>query len=485
MAETKRYITTPIYYINDKPHIGHAYSTIAADVLARYWRGRLGDANVLFSTGTDENSKKTIEAAEKAGQDIQAYADAMAAIWQKTWDDLGISYSRFIRTTEPPHKLAVQQFVQKLFDAGDITKGDYEGLYCYHCEQFYKEDELDHGKCPVHKIELELVKEENYFFNLPKYAKPLKDWITSSANPIGPISRQNEVLAFIDRGLEKISISRANQAWGIEVPFDSSQKVYVWVDALINYLTVAGYPKAGYDQWSHNFHHIVGKDIIKFHCIIWPAMLLAAGEALPKSVFAHGFFTIDGQKISKSLGNSIDPLELTAKYGNDALRYYLLREIPFGSDGDFSHERFEAVYNADLANELGNLVQRVAKMILQYRDGKITKRELQAHDVAEIEKAVEECRFDVALKEIWARVRGLNQLVEEEKPWVLAKTDQDQLDQVLAHLVSDLLQVAVLLEPFLPETSAKIIKTFGGQKVNPSVGILFPKLDSIKPQNAS
>ncbi len=480
MPETKRYITTPIYYVNDKPHIGHAYSTIAADVLARYWRTKLGNANVRFSTGTDENSKKTIEAAELAGQDTKAYADSMATLWRGTWDSLGISYDHFIRTTEPAHHKAAQHFVQKLYDAGDITKGDYEGLYCYRCEQFYKEDELANGKCPVHKIELEVVKEENYFFDLPKYAQLVKDWITGPTDPIGPVSRKNEVLAFIDHGLEKISISRANQAWGIEVPFDASQKVYVWVDALINYLTVAGYPDANYQQWSHQFHHIVGKDIIKFHCIIWPAMLLAAGEALPQTVFAHGFFTIEGEKISKSLGNSIDPLALTAQYGNDALRYYLLREIPFGSDGDFSHARFEAVYNADLANELGNLVQRVAKMITQYCDGKLAPGEPQTHDIAGVEAALEQCRFDVALKEIWVRIRGLNQLVEEEKPWVLAKSDRAQLEKVLAHLAGDLRQIATLLEPFLPKTASEIKRVFGGATIDTSVGILFPKLAPAK-----
>lgn len=473
---SKYFITTPIYYINDKPHIGHAYSTIAADVLARYWRQRLGQDNVFFSVGIDENSKKTEVSAQAAGMAVKAYADLMAKEWRSVWDGLGIEYSRFIRTTEPDHEQAVGDLVQKIFDKGDIYKGQYKGWYCYKCEEFYREDELVEAKCPIHKSEVEFITEENYFFKLSKYQDQLKSYILDNPDFIKPESRRNEVLAFIERGLIDVSVSRAHQEWGLHLPFDKSQVMYVWIDALINYLTVVGYPDSKYqDFWPPV--HIVGKDIIKFHCIIWPAMLLSAGLALPKQVVAHGFFTVDGDKISKSLGNAVNPLDITELYGNDALRYYLLTEIPFGADGNFSHDRLAKVYQTDLANELGNLVQRVAKMWLQYFAGEIGQNLPHTHDVHELESAVESYRFDLALRDIWTRIRGLNQMIDEEKPWVLAKTDQAQLRKVLEHVVADLLQVSDLLLPFLPTTAAKIKQVFKGPKIDESVGILFPKIE--------
>ncbi|HSX14720.1 MAG TPA: methionine--tRNA ligase [Candidatus Saccharimonadales bacterium] len=475
---TKYYITTTIFYINDKPHIGHAYDTIAADVLARYWRAKLGKDKVWFLTGTDENSKKTVESAKEVGQEIEAYTNTMAKQWQSTWDALGISYNRFIRTSEPDHEAAVRDVVTKIHTAGDITKGIYEGLYCYKCEMFYKEDELIEGLCPVHKTPPEFIKEENYFFKLSKYQDALKKHIDQHPDFIQPESRRNEVLAFIDRGLEDISISRANQTLGIKLPFDPSQVVYVWVDALINYLTGVGYPKADYKDWWPADLHVIGKDIIKFHCIIWPAMLLSAGLELPKRVVAHGFFTVDGEKISKSLGNGINPLDISETYGVDALRYYLLSEFPFGADGNFSQDRLSKVYQSNLANELGNLVQRVAKMAVQYLDGQIGANPPHTHDVKDIEDSIENYHFEAALKDIWVKIRGLNQMVDEEKPWVLAKTDKDQLEKVLKHIISDLLQITGLLAPFLPTTAEKIQKTLGGSTVDTSVGILFPKVES-------
>jgi methionyl-tRNA synthetase len=476
---SKFFVTTPIYYINDKPHVGHAYSTIAADALARYWRQHLGAENVFFSAGIDENSKKTEVSAQAAGMEIKAYADLMAKEWQSVWDKLGIKYDRFIRTTEPDHQTAVADLVQKIFDAGDIYKGQYKGWYCYKCEEFYKEDELIEKKCPVHKTEVEYITEENYFFKLSKYQSALKQHIEAHPEFILPQSRRNEVLAFIDRGLIDVSVSRANQEWGIHLPFDRSQIMYVWIDALINYLTVVGYPKAKYQDWWPPIH-IVGKDIIKFHCIIWPAMLLAAGLELPKQVVAHGFFTVEGEKISKSLGNAINPLDITEVYSTDALRYYLLTEIPFGGDGNFSRDRLAKVYQSDLANELGNLVQRVAKMFTQYFFGQVGQNQPHTHDVRVIDEAVKSFRFDLALKEIWTKIRGLNQLIDEEKPWVLAKTDQVQLEKVLKHVVADLLQIADMLEPYLPETSAKIKQIFKGPQIDESVGILFPRIEQAK-----
>lgn len=471
----KFYVTTPIYYINDRPHVGHAYSTTAADVLARYWRGKLGDENVMFSTGTDENSKKTIEAAELAGKSVNEYTNEMASVWKTTWDALGLSYNDFIRTSEPRHKVAVEHMLTKIEAAGDISKGHYEGPYCYRCEQFYRDDELVDGNCPVHKKPIEIVKEENYFFDLPKYSERVKAAIESGEMEILPQSRRNEVLAFIDRGLEKISISRANQDIGLELPFDRTQKIYVWVEALINYLTVAGYPNDDYEQWWENVTHIVGKDIIKFHCIIWPAMLMSAGLRVPKRVFAHGFFTLDGEKISKSTGNTIDPVELSEKYGNDALRYYLLREIPFGADGDFSQERFKVIYESELGNDLGNLVQRVAVMTNKYCGGEFGFD--GTLDETHEDKKLADLEFDAALHDTFALIQDQNQKIEQHKPWELAKTDPAAVKHLLSEIIEQILCAAQHLEPVLPDTAAKIGQTFSDGKVDASVGILFPRVD--------
>ncbi len=469
----KFYITTPIYYINDVPHIGHAYSTIAADALARYHRDK--GARVLLSTGVDENGQKTVDAAVKAGEASTAkYATTMAAAWQKTWDSLGIKYDDFIRTSAARHVTAVNAFFAKV-KKGDIYKGQYEGLYCVGHEAFMKEDELVDGKCPEHGTAPQKVKEENYFFKLSNYQKPLLDYITQNPTFIQPEARRNEILAFIQSGLEDFSISRQKTKWGIPFPGDPNQVLYVWFDALINYLTVAGYPADTYGQWWPADLHLIGKDIIRFHCVYWPAMLLSAGLPLPKAVFAHGFFTIDGQKISKSLGNTISPGELAKQYGIDALRYYLLREIPFGADGDFNHARFEVVYESELANDLGNAVQRTASMIQQYFKGAIGPVPEVVHDTGPYHTAMVEFKLDKALAEIMELVRGLNQYIDEEKPWELAKTDPVQLQAVLGHAVSDLLEVSAMIEPFMPQTALKIMKIFKGPVVDMSAGVLFPK----------
>ncbi|MCC7543479.1 methionine--tRNA ligase [bacterium] len=467
-------ITTPIYYINDRPHIGHAYSTIAADTLARYWRNKIGPENVRFSTGTDENSKKTIEAAREAGLDIPTYTDKLAAEWRQTWDSLKISYDDFIRTSEPRHKQAVDDLVNKIHAAGDVTKDIYEGPYCFRCEAFYRSEELVDDKCPIHKKEVENVKEDNYFFDLPKYADKLTELIRSGEFEIQPESRRNEVLAFIERGLEPISISRANQEIGLTLPFDESQRIYVWVEALINYLTVAGYPGAGYEDWWSNVTHIVGKDIIKFHCIIWPALLISAGVGLPKRVIASGFWTIDGEKISKSLGNSIDPVGLAEQYGNDALRYYLLSEIPFGADGNFSTERFKSVYASELANGLGNLVQRVASMLKNYNDRKYDHMKIDEHfDTSSIAEA----DFTNVCADLQKRLDTLNAQIEQNKPWELVKTDKDSAVQFLAPLVAQIVDLGQAIAPILPQTAEKVAQIFADGEVHTDIGILFPRIE--------
>lgn len=480
---SKFYVTTPIYYVNDIPHIGHAYSTFAADVLARYHRQK-GDS-VLFATGVDENSQKTVRAAEAAGKDLADYTKRMSDTWEKTWKNAEISNDVFIRTTSPEHQIAVIDFIKRVEAKNDIYQGVYEGYYCVGCEEFKREDELENGLCPIHKTKPEFIKEKNYFFRLSNYQQALMDHINAHPEFIQPESRRNEVVAFIQRGLKDFSVSRSTQKWGIKWPGDDKQVVYVWFDALINYLTATGYPAAGFEEkWPADVQ-IVGKDIIKFHCIYWPAMLMSAGIELPRTVFGHGFFTIDGQKISKSLGNAVDPVELAGHYGMDALRYYLLREFPFGTDGEFSHQRFEAVYNADLANDLGNLVQRVQVMITKYLKRVVGDLPPHSHDIAPYEEAMATLRFDQALAEVWLLVRGLNQYLEEEQPWKLAKSDEEHLSEVLHHAVADLLQIATLLMPFMPGTAAKIAATFEGGVVRPEVGLLFPKhLEEAAPADA-
>lgn len=474
----KFYVTTPIYYINDKPHIGHAYATLLADVVARYHRLK-GD-EVLFTTGTDENSQKTDQAAEKAGQKLDAYTEIMAKTWQDVWKDLGISNTKFIRTTSPEHHKAVAAFIKAVEAKGDLYRGTYEGLYCVGHEAFMRPDELVDGKCPDHGTKPEHVKEENYFFKLSAYQEALLDHIKKHPEFIQPVSRRNEVVAFIERGLTDFSVSRPHKPWGIPWPGAKDQVVYVWFDALINYLTATGYPDKGYDEWWPAQLHVVGKDITKFHCIYWPAMLLSAGLPLPQTVFAHGFFTVEGQKVSKSLGNAVDPRELVERYGLDALRYYLLREIPFGADGEFTSERFTQLYNTDLANELGNLVQRVAVMTERYLDGNIGDLPKHSHDITPYEEAMSQYRLDGALAEVWLLIKGLNQYLEEEQPWAKAKDDLDNVSEILHHAVTDLTQIAQLLLPFMPVSAQKILATFADGKVHQEVGLLFPKADTIE-----
>jgi len=468
----KFYITTPIYYVNDKPHVGHAYSTIICDILALYHRLK-GD-DVFFLTGVDENSQKNVEAAEKLGmgEKIQEYLDMQAAIWQETWDSLGITYSDFIRTTEDRHKKGVTQFWKRVSDSGDIYEGTYEGFYCVGCEEFIRPTDLVDGLCPIHKKEPQKLTEQNFFFSAKKYRERLLSFIDDHPDFIRPQTRRNEILNYIRDHFDDISISRQSVKWGIPVPGSPEQVVYVWFDALINYLTGIGF---GWNEdlfvkyWPANLH-LVGKEITKFHCALWPAMLMSAGLPLPEHVFAHGFFTIDGQKISKSLGNAIDPLEIAKKYGLDPFRYFLVREIPFGGDGDFSYDRLEQRYESDLQKGVGNFVARVLAMAekigAQLSGGDGESGDVR-EDEAEIQERVNEVwneyeeafdRFAVgdALESVWHLISWGDRYIEEKKPWAILKENKVEYTRIMGILLELVRQVSILLYPFMPQTSEKI-----------------------------
>ncbi len=508
------YITTPIYYINDEPHIGHFYCTVAADTLARYHR-LIGD-DVYFVTGTDENSQKTVEAAKQRNMDIKEYTDMMAENWKSTWKKLNISFDFFVRTTTKEHIESVKKLFMKCYENGDIYKKEYEGWYCVGCEKFLTETEMENGLCPVHKTKPQWVKEENYFFKLSKYEKQLLELLKRKDFAL-PEARRNEMLEFIKQGLQDISISRATVKWGIPVPIDDTQVIYVWFDALINYITALGYHKD--DEKMKKYWpvaiHLVGKDIFRFHTIMWPAMLISAGLTPPKQVFGHGFFTINGEKISKSLKNVINPLEISRKYTTDCLRYYMLREIPFGKDSDFSTKRLEERYRGDLANDLGNLVSRSINMILKFSNGKVPSfsnkyinNELHLELKESAEKLYQEIdvhyskfEFSTILEKIWRFIRQVNKYIDTTKPWELNKAEKkEELNIVLYNLAQSLRVIALFIYPVLPETAEKIYKQLGfdtkiekenylqaikwenfpeGQKVSKGE-ILFPKLEEKK-----
>ncbi len=429
---------------------------------------------VFLLTGTDENSQKNVAAAEKAGQtDIKAYLDEMSGVWRRTWSELGLTFDDFIRTTEPRHLAAVEKF-WKAVQANhpdDIYRGEYAGLYCEGCEAFVTENELVDGKCPIHKKEPKLLKEKNWFFRLSAYRQKLLDHIDSHPDFIRPESRRNEVRSYIDKFMADVSISRESVKWGIPVPGDEKSVIYVWFDALINYLSGVGYgtDEARFKELWPAELHLVGKDIIKFHCALWPAMLMAAGLPLPKQVFAHGFFTINGEKISKSLGNAIDPRDLIKQYGFDPVRYFLLREITFGQDGDFSVSRLADRYTNDLGNDLGNLLHRVLSMVEKYFEGKVPSPESgcaeadrdQAEAWARYERGLADLDFGAALDVIWEHLRWDNKHIDEVKPWVLAKTDRRELSRVMYYFLEHLRHLAWMLKPLLPETADKMLVQLG------------------------
>jgi methionyl-tRNA synthetase len=465
------YLTTPIYYVNSTPHIGHAYTTIAADILVRHRRQR--GEETFFLTGTDEHGSNIPRVAAEAGLDLQEFVDRNAAAFQEMTVRVDASNDFFVRTTDDRHQSLVQDFVQRIYDRGDIFEGVYAGLYCTLCESFYSEEELVDGLCPQHGIRPEFVEEKNYFFRLSAYQEPLLRLYDERPDIVLPRFRYNEARSFIERGLADISVSRASQRWGVPVPWDASQVVYVWVDALINYWSALAFARPGEDlrpRFWPAVHHLLAKDILKFHCVIWPALLLGAGLEVPKQLFVHGYLLMDERKMSKSVGNVIDPLDLIDVYGVDPVRFYLFRVATFGQDGSISLEGLHERYERELGNELGNLLSRTTAMIARYRQGQLRPAPVSEDRSEELARAKEEVaarlnEFDItgALELVWELVRSLNRRVEQTAPWELAKdeTRAAELDRVLYELGDGLRAIAVALAAFVPETSERILAALG------------------------
>lgn len=479
------YVTTSIPYVNGDPHIGFGMELVMADVLAR--AARKQGKPVIFSSGSDEHGTKVAEKAHGLKLTPEAFAEKQSQKFRDLAKLLNISNDRFIRTTDAGHEQRAQIIWKQL--EKDIYKSKYIGLYCKGCEEFVTEAVAKANKniCPHHNKPYERIEEENYFFKLSNYSDQIRAAIQAGTLEIIPGTRRNEILSVILEGLDDISISRPVQklTWGIPVPGDKTQVMYVWFEALMNYITVLGYPE--HDDfkkfWPANVQ-VLGKDILRFHAAIWPGILLALGQPLPEKLFVHGFINIANQKMSKSIGNVVSPDEIVKKYNTDVFRYYILRHIPSYDDGDFSWERLEDSYNNELANELGNAVQRTAAMITQYQDGIIGEIPPAKHDDASYWASIEACKFDRALDEVWERVRGLNQYIEQEKPWAIAKTDdKEHLQEVLAYQASCLIEIADLLEPFMPETAGKIKHVFEEGVIRPIKDTLFPKHEaSTKPK---
>jgi len=481
---SKFYITTPIYYVNDKPHIGHAYTTVLADVLARYHR--LMGEEVFFLVGTDEHGAKIEAAAEQAGKSPREFCDENVEAFREAWKSLDISYSNFIRTTDSSHEKAVSNALEYLYKKDFIYKGVYKGLYCRGCEQYKTDDDLVDGKCPDHQTEPEVMEEESYFFRLSQFGGELERSISGGKLKIEPAERKNEVLSFIRNGLQDISISRKKIKWGVPLPFDKKFTTYVWVDAFLNYLTGLGWDgkisprpplkkggeRRGLKFWPPDVQ-LMSKDILRVHATIWPALLLALKIPLPKKLYIHGFFTINGQKMSKSLGNVIWPKQLTEKFGADGTRYHLMSSLADGHDGDISWEKLTAKYNTDLANGLGNLVSRVMNLAkgfeIAVRDGSLKIKS------EKVRKLLDEIKPKEALDEIWKEVDWANKYVEETRLWELVKTNKKQAKRVLEELLAGLINIAENLKPFMPETAERVIKILESGEIKKGE-ILFPRI---------
>jgi methionyl-tRNA synthetase len=468
----KFFLTTAIDYVNSRPHLGTAYEKITADVIARY--RRLAGDDTYFLMGNDEHSQNVFRRAQELGQHPLAYCDEMERVFTSVWRQLDVSYNDFIRTTDARrHRPAVQKMAQACYDAGDIYEGIYEGWYCVSCEAFKQEKDLIDGHCPVHPtIKPEWIREKNWFFRLSKYQRPLLEFFEAQPSFIEPEVRRNEILRLVEAGLDDISVSRAGQSWGIPLPFDHDSVVYVWFDALINYAAAVGYgwDDRLYERWWPADLHIIGKDITRFHCVIWPAMLMSAKAPLPRQVFGHGWISVGGQRMSKSLGNVVDPSDAAQRCGVDALRLYLVKEVPYGGDGDFTFERLDEKYNADLANNLGNLVSRVAAMSDRYRQGRLPAprhggrlREVSARAVAAYQQAMERLALHEGAAAAFSIVDAANLFIADTQPWALAKQSDkaDELTGVLADATEAVRVAAVLLLPIMPSSAAEILRRLG------------------------
>lgn len=500
------YVTTPIYYVNSTPHIGHAYTTIAADILARHYRQRGEDT--FFLTGVDEHASSVARVAAEQGLEPKDYADRILGVWQEVPRRVNATNDFFIRTSDDGHKAFVQDFLQRIYDAGDVYEGIYAGWYCIRCEAFKTEAELVDGACAIHETTPEWIEEQNWFFRLSAYQDRLLALYDERPDFVVPSFRYNEARSFIAGGLQDFSISRAGQPWGVPIPWNPDQVAYVWADALVNYLSALTYARRGEDlrpRFWPAVRHLLGKDILRFHCVYWPALLLSAGYDVPHQLFVHGWLLLDDRKISKSLGNVIDPLDLVEVYGADAVRFWSIRSVSFGQDGSVSIESLHERYERELANDLGNLLSRTTAMIARYLDGDLPARPTSDSPVrdlldglsADVAKRFDDYDLTGALERIWEVVRGLNRVVEGQAPWKLAEdeTRRDDLEQTLYDLADGLRAVAVALASFLPETSSRIQAALEGDPAESSwdevaygrttarSGIvaaspLFPRIDS-------
>jgi methionyl-tRNA synthetase len=497
------YVTTPIYYVNARPHLGHAYTTIAADIASRHMRQRGED--VFFLTGTDEHSSAPAKRAAEEGITPQEFVDRSSAVFRQLASDLQATNDFFIRTTDAGHKEFVQGFLERLRANGHVYEGTYAGLYCDACEAFYRENELVDGKCPIHGTEPRFLEERNWFFRLSAFAEPLLAHYDAQRDFVVPRSRYNEARSFIEAGLDDVSLSRASVQWGIPLPWDPEQTIYVWFDALLNYTSALTYARPGEDltarYWPARWQ-LLAKDILKFHAVIWPAMLLGAGYALPRQLLIHGYLTVRDEKMSKTKGNVLDPFRVIDHYGLDALRYYLFRDVRFGGDGAVSYDSVHERYHADLANDLGNLVNRSVAMIDRYRAGTVPDAEtapaiadVLTSSVTRFAEHVERFELTEAIEAAWESIRALNRFVEEQAPWTLAKDPEraGELDTVLATLADGVRVVAILLASLMPGTAARMLQAVGagdgtswelaapGQGAPDArvevVGALFPRID--------